>query len=704
MTTTTYRDTEPLPAGIPLGGTALPKRKRLGGSRWLRGSAGDPGWVRPALLGLLAGTALLYLWGLGASGWANSYYSAAVQAGAHSWRAFFFGSFDSANFISVDKTPAALWVMALSARMFGVNAWSILVPQALMGVASVGLLYATVRRQFSAGAGLLAGAVLALTPVATLMFRFNNPDALLVLLLIGAAYAMVRAVEDGRTRWLVLAGALIGFGFLAKMLQTLLVVPGFAAVYLYAAPVSFRRRFTQLLVGAAAMVAAAGWWIAAVALTPASARPYVGGTQGNSILELTFGYNGFGRLTGNETGSVGGGPAGGAGRWGTTGITRLFNAEMGGQIAWLLPAALLLLATTLWFARRAPRTDAARAQVLIWGTWLLVTGLVLSFAKGIIHPYYMVALAPAIGALVGIGGDALWRRRQQLLARILLAGVTLTTVVWAYVLLQRSPTWLPGLRTLILVAGAVAAVLLIGLPRLPRRATAVVAGSVVLVALAGPAAYAVNTAATPHTGALPSAGPAVAGAGPGGFGRLGGPGGFRGQLPPWAQPGQPGQVPGAPGTPGGPNAGPNAGRGGLGGLLDSAAPDPQLVQLLQANAGSYRWVAAATGANSAAGVQLAAGRPVLAIGGFNGTDPTPSLAAFQQLVSDGDIHYFLAGGMGRGMGRGGFGGGSSVSTEISSWVAANFPAQTVGGVTVYDLTAAAAAAAADGGIAVPSTA
>src|SRR2546421_5618345 len=283
--------------------------------RWRR----DPPWVRVSLLVLLAGTAVLYLWGLGASGWANSYYSAAVQAGATSWKAFFFGSSDAANFITVDKAPASLWPMELSARLFGVNAWSILVPQALEGVAAVGILYAAVRRWFGAGAGLVAGAVLAVTPVAALMFRFNNPDALLVLLLTGAAYAMVRALGEGRTRWLLLAGCLIGTGFLAKMLQTVLVVPGFALAYLIAGPVTFRRRIVQLLVGAGAMVVSGMWWVVAVMAVPASARPFIGGSQNNSLWNLMFGYNGLGRLTGNEAGSVGGGRASTGSRWGATG-------------------------------------------------------------------------------------------------------------------------------------------------------------------------------------------------------------------------------------------------------------------------------------------------------------------------------------------------------------------------------------------------
>ena len=303
-------------------------------------------WARPSL----------YLWGLGASGWANSFYSAAVQAGTKSWKAFFFGSSDAANFITVDKPPAALWVMELSARMFGVNAWSILVPQALEGVAAVGLLYASVRRWFGAGAGLLAGAVLALTPVAALMFRFNNPDALLVLLLTAAAYAVVRALEGGRTRWLVLAGSLIGFGFLAKMLQTVLVVPGFGLAYLIAGPVTLRRRILQLLAAGGAMIASAMWWVVAVMAVPASARPYIGGSQNNSLWNLMFGYNGFGRLTGNETGSIGGAATTGS-RWGATGLLRMFNTAFGAQSSWLIPAAVVLLAGGLLFTLRACRTD-----------------------------------------------------------------------------------------------------------------------------------------------------------------------------------------------------------------------------------------------------------------------------------------------------------------------------------------------------------
>lgn len=640
------------------------------------------------MLALLAATALLYLWGLGASGWANSFYSAAAQAGSASWKAMFFGSSDAANSITVDKPPAALWIMALSVRIFGLSSWSVLVPQALEGVAAVGLLYLTVRRTSGPAAGLIAGAVLATSPVAALMFRFNNPDSLLVLLMVAGAYCLVRALETASTRWLMLVGVLTGFGFLTKMLQALLVVPAFALVYLVAAPNPLRRRIGQLLAAGAALVVSAGWWIAIVSLVPAADRPYIGGSQNNSILELTLGYNGFGRLTGNETGSVGGG-GGTGGRWGTTGALRLFGSEMGTQISWLLPSALLLLVAGLLFTGRAARTDRSRAALLMWGGWLLVTGLVFSYAKGIIHPYYTVALAPAIGGVIGVAATVLWRHRARLAATGLLATSVLLAGVWEYVLLDRTPTWLPWLRYAVLMAAVASALMLLVVSQLGRRAALAVVTLALVASLAGPTAYAVSTARTPHTGSIPSAGPAVAG----GFGGAGGPGGqrFNGQrggfgAPPAGTPptGGFGRFPG--GTGGQPAGGANR-AGGMGGLLNASTPSAAVVTALKANASSYTWVAAAIGSQSAAGVQLATEEPVMAIGGFNSSDPSPTLAQFQALVSAGRIHYFLGGG---GFGGGGFGGnqsgGSNASAQISSWVQGNFTAVTIGGTTLYDLT------------------
>jgi 4-amino-4-deoxy-L-arabinose transferase-like glycosyltransferase len=667
MTTTMHGPPATRPAAPP------PPARRSVAARLLRGREGDPRWVRPRLLGLLAATALLYLWGLGASGWANAFYSAAVQAGSVSWKAFFYGSSDAANSITVDKTPASLWVMDLSVRLFGLSSWSILVPQALEGVAAVGLLYAAVRRWFGPAAGLLAGAVLALTPVATLMFRFNNPDALLVLLLVAAAWAMVRALERAGTRWLLLAAAFVGFAFLAKMLQALLVVPAFALVYLLAAPTTLRRRLLQLVAAGLALVASAGWWVAIVELVPASMRPWIGGSQTNSVLGLMLGYNGLGRLTGSETGSVGGGPGGG---WGQTGWTRLLAGEVGGQIAWLLPAALVALGAGLWLARRAPRTDRTRAALLLWGGWLLVTGLVFSFMQGIFHAYYTVALAPAIGALVGIGAVALWRRRGQLWATATLAVTLAVTALWSAALLGRSPTWNPWLRGAVLAVGLAAALLLAFREQLTARAGRLLAVGGLVAALAGPAAYSLQTAATAHTGAIVTAGPAVTAA------ATGGPGGGFGRAAGGFQPPQ-GALQGQGGGPGGAGfaGGRGNGGGGLGGLLNGSTASSELVALLERDASSYTWVAATVGANNAAGYQLAIGDPVMPIGGFNGSDPSPSLAQFERYVAEGKVHYFIGGGQGMGSN-----GGSSAAQQIAAWVADHFTATTVGGVTVYDLT------------------
>ncbi|POM22605.1 hypothetical protein BTM25_55550 [Actinomadura rubteroloni] len=655
---------------------------------------GDPVWARPALGVLLAATAALYLWGLGASGWANAFYAAAAQAGSESWSAFFFGASDAAGAITVDKTPGALWPMALSARLFGVNSWSLLVPQALMGVGTVALLHAAVRRSLGRTPGsvvpaLLAGAALAVTPVAALMFRFDNPDALLVLLLTAAAYALLRAREDARARWVVVCGALVGAGFLAKMLQAFLVVPVFAAVYLAVAPGGLRGRVVRLLAGGAALVAAAGWWVAAVALVPAGSRPYIGGSQHDSVLELALGYNGLGRLNGAETGGLGN-------LDGDAGWARMFGPVIGGQVAWLLPAALLLLAAGLWAVRRAPRTDALRAAFLVWGGWLLVTGAVFSFMRGIFHEYYTVALAPPIAALTGLGAAVLWERRRSPAAAGVLAVAVAGTAVWSFVLLGRSPGWLPWLRPLVLAAGLCAAAALAALHLLPRRAVAAASFAAVAACLAGPSAYAVETAGTPHTGSIVTAGPAVARDGPG---RRSGrpPGGMRG-APPGLPRNRPGTgFPGAPGSGRGPADGVAGGQrggaaggpgdgmgGGMGGLLGAATPDAQVTALLRADASSYTWAAAAVGSNSAAGLQLASGRPVMAVGGFNGTDPAPTLAEFQRLVAQRKVRYFVGGAM---PGARGGSGGSDAAERIARWVAASFPSRTVAGTTLYDLTA-----------------
>ncbi|MFC9620458.1 ArnT family glycosyltransferase [Streptomyces sp. NPDC056930] len=719
--TTLHPDHLPAPPDAP---TPTPPAAGAGHARpnkpWAhgvwRGRSEDPRWARPAFLAMLLVVALAYLWNLSASGYANSFYSAAVQAGSRSWKAFFFGSLDAANAITVDKPPATLWPMALSVRIFGLGPWAVLVPQVLMGVATARVLYAAVRRRFNAPAGLIAMAVFALTPVAALMFRFNNPDALLALLMTMTVYCVLRAMENGRTKWLVWAGVAVGFAFLSKTLQAFLILPPLAVLYAVFAPVSVRKRFGQLWLSALAMVVAGGWWVAIVELWPASSRPYIGGSQNNSFLELTFGYNGLGRINGDETGSVGGGGGGGGqsgGQWGETGIGRMFNSEIGGQISWLLPAALILLAAGVWLTWKTRRTDTARAAFLAWGGSLLMTAVVFSFMAGIFHQYYTVALAPYIAALVGMGTTVLWEERTRWWARGALGVTVVVTALWSYVLLGRAADYLPWLRWAVLIGGLAGAAGLLIAARIGRRLALAAVGVSFVASLAGPTAYTLSTLNTGHQGSIVTAGPSGASSmgGPGAGGR-GGPGGMgggmrppgqgnqqgggTGQPPTGGQGGgptgqqgqggnqqngrQPGAMPGTGTPPGGMGEGGTPGGGGMGGLLNGSSVSAEAEKLLEKSAGDYTWAAAAIGSQNAASYQLATGDPVMAIGGFNGSDPSPTLSRFKKYVEDGRIHYFIAGGMGGG------GGNSGTSSRISSWVEENFKEVTVGSAAFYDLT------------------
>lgn len=650
--------------------------------RWTRYAFGrQPRWVRPSAAGLLVATAFLYLWNLAATGYGNSFYAAAIQAGTKDWTAFLFGSLDAGNAITVDKPPASLWIPALAGRIFGFSPLSMLVPEALMGVAAVGFLYLTVKRVSGPGAGLLAGGALALTPVAALMFRFNNPDAMLTLCLVLAAYFTTRAIERAGWKWLAAAGAVVGLAFLSKMLQGFLIVPGLGLAYLWAAPTPLRRRLLHLLGALAGIAVVAGSYVALFQLTPASARPYMAGSQTNSFLELTFGYNGLSRITGSGEGTPGGGgagaPAGGnlgglgafggggggggnAGFGGAAGITRMFGTSFGAEVSWLLPAALILLAAGLWFTRREARASRTRAALILWGGWLLVTAGVFSFMSGIVHPYYAVALAPAIAALVGIGSVELWRGRGYWPARIVLAVVILGSSAWSAVLLGRDASWLPWLRIVIVVLGVVAAAAILlrldslrfaGQNTAGRFRNAAAAAVVVVSLLAGglgTAAWTLATAATAHSGSIPTSGPS--GSAMGGFGNRAG--GF-----------------GAAG-----------GAGQAGGPGFEGTSDAGLTALLKST--TTKWSAIVSGATQAASLELATNTNVIALGGWNGGDPYPTLAEFQDMVAKGQIGYYIAGG---GMGGGGFG-GQGGNSEVASWVQANFQAQTVGNSTVYKLT------------------
>jgi 4-amino-4-deoxy-L-arabinose transferase-like glycosyltransferase len=433
-------------------------------------------------------------------------------------------------------------------------------------------------------------------------------------------------------------------------------------VWLVAAHGSFRRRVAGLAISGATTLVASGWWVVIVDSIPAALRPYIGGSTNNSALDLLLGYDGLSRIFGFLRGPFGidggggvGGGGGGAGFGGAPGLFRLFNSEFVGQISWLIPFAVVALVAGLVIHGRARRTDRARAGYLLWGGWFLVTAGVFSYMSGIIHPYYAVALAPAVAALVGAGTVDLWRlRSRSILGGIGLAISVLVTAFWGARVLATTPTFAAGLGTIALIGAIVAATVLVvparfGLGRAPLVAAALGLAAV----LAGPVAYSLDTVGSANSGAIPSAGPAVAGS----FGGLGG--GF--------------------------------GRAGDGAVLRGAgagqpsATSTALVDYLVANKGDATWIVAVSGSQEAGSLELASGEAVMAMGGFSGSDPTPTLAQLQEYVRTGKLRYVLIGG-GGGPG-GGFGGGSS---SIASWVAANGTVVNIasGSGTLYDLAAA----------------
>ena len=523
--------------------------------RVLLGREHDPRWARPALWGVLLLATAVYCYGLGGNGDANSYYAAAVLSGTKSWSSMFFGSLDTGNYITVDKPPFALWLMEASCRVLGFGSWQMLLPIALCGVAAVGVLYSAVRRSFGHVAGTVAAVVLALTPITVAINRDNNPDPVLVLLTVAAAWLCLEAIRSGRTMPLVWSGVLVGFAFNTKMLAAYMVLPAFCATYLYAARGSLGKRVRTLLIAGVALVVSSGWWMLTVDSIPAADRPFVGSSTKDTVWDLVTGYNGLARITGGSGGAGGGG--GGANFGGTAGAGRLFNDILGGQISWLIPFAAIACAGALVLRGRRRRTDMQRAGLLLWGLWLLTHYVTFSFADGTFHPYYTTMLAPSIAALTGAGGVALlraFRTRSAAWAWVLPLAIAVTAV-WAIVLLRRDSGFAGWLWPVIAVlAVAAVAVLLVaragtllggsgsgsvcsgsGSPaRLRLRLMAAGAVAALVALLAGPAAYAADTVtAGAIQGVNPTGGPTTAGGMggmgfPGGASRDGGTGGFPG--------------------------------------------------------------------------------------------------------------------------------------------------------------------------------
>lgn len=622
----------------------------------------ESAWIRPSVIALALGTLVLYLWGLDRNGWANTYYAAAVQAGTQSWKALFFGSLDAGNFITVDKPPASLWLMELSARIFGLSSWSMLAPEAVAGALSVLILFFTVRRTFGPVAGLAAALAMALTPVAVVMFRYNNPDALLTLLLVASAWALVRALEGGRTRWLLLSAVLVGLAFNTKDLQAYIVLPALVITYFLFGLGGLSRRFVQLLAAGAALAISSGWWLLIVDAIPASARPYIGGSTNNTVLNLVLGYNGLGRIFGQ--GGPSGAAGGGAGFGGATGLMRLFSDEIGGQIAWLIPLAVVSLGVGLWVRGARPRADLARAGYVLWGLWFATHFAVFSFASGIFHPYYTVALAPGVAALVGAGVVDMWKLRERSLPGALILGAAFVgTGWWGAQLLARTPTFAPALGSLELALAVLAAVVIVttrfhALARLVSGRVPAVAVAIGFAAIIiGPAAYSIATVGQSSAGAIPSAGPSAKASAIDARYEFTGPppGGSVSNLPAGTRAG---------------GAIPAGGRSGFGLALGS-----DVISYLEQRQGKATWLVAVQSAGEAASIELSTGRPVLAMGGFSGSDPAMTVDRLVQLVSSGQLRYVVLSG-------GGPGGSNSA---VQQWIIANGSAVTVGSTTIYDL-------------------
>lgn len=584
---------------------------------------------------LLIATGALYMFGAMHNGMANSYYAAAVQAASQNWTAWLFGSLDAANYVSIDKPPLATMIMGFSARLFGFSSFSMLLPSVLAGIGSVWLLYSAMKRQFGFTSAIISAVTLMLTPVAALMFGFNNPDAILTFMLTASGYAFLRSLEGKRPLlWLSLAGLFTGLAFNTKMLQGLMVLPAMVIVYLIFAKPPIVTRFLHLMFAGVITTVSTLWWSVLVWLTPSGNRPWVGSTNDNSIWSLIFGYNGFGRLLGNRggggggtppsgtgmaiasPGGMGGAPSGGHGPGGTgfggqTGIFRIFNNDFGPNIAWLLILALASGGLLLWILRKTPRTNRGRAAVIFWILWLIIHIVIFSMTSGVIHPYYVVVMAPAVAALVGIGVPFLWgayvRRKSYAWILPMLVGVT---AVIAIIILSYAGTttwlmWTVGILGAVGMAGLLANLYI---PKRWLQNLAIITS--VAACMTAPVVYAMSTVNVTHTGSIPTAGPSSTAM--------------------------------------------------QGSNNEKSQADSALVEYLLKNQNGATWLVAVDSANESAAIQLTSGQPVMAIGGFNGSDTPLTLERPN--------------------------GGNS---EITNWIKKNGKVVNYGGsdVTLYELSA-----------------
>lgn len=687
---------------VPAGHVAAPPRTR---------------WQVWALAGVCVAAGVLYAWRIGAGQLGNTYYSAAVKSMTDSFPNFLFGSFDPYGVFTVDKPPMSLWPQALSVLVFGFHGWALLLPQVLEGVAAVFLLHRTVRLWAGENVALLAALILTLTPITVAINRDNNPDTLLVLLLVAAAYAFTRSVKADasrtRTRWLLWCAFFIGCGFVTKMMQAWIVVPGFALAYFVGTNAPVKRRILDLLGACVVLFASSFWWAALHDWWP-GAKPYMGGSTDGTAWNLIFGYNGFGRIFGNEGNPGGSGPrlelpegmtlpsgmGGGAGGMfgGDTGLGRMFSMSVGGQISWLLPLALVVLVVVavqgvLRMAAKQPGDPALRAGWFAWGGWLLVTALVFSYAQGIWHPYYTTMLAPAIAAISAAGLARFWRayRGEGAVEWLLLPAAVALTATWAFVLASRDTSWQGWTRWAVLVSGVVAVVVLLAARLVETRRAVLSRASLALglvTLLLVPTVWSTATAATgENLGVMPAAGPSggFGGMRPGGTGAAGGFSDRAGDTsqPPGGFPGGTGTPPGGtgegfpssgdlPDMPGGTGGFPGTGQGGFGGMMgamNGELTDEQrrvLDYAKQHSGGTEITLAVDGSATMAAGFIIGSDETIIGMGGFMGSDDSPSVGQLQHWTADGKLKFVLGG---SGGGRGGMPGmNGGAGQQRQQWI------------------------------------
>ncbi|MHA7167847.1 ArnT family glycosyltransferase [Arthrobacter bambusae] len=592
-------------------------------------------------------TAFLYLWKLDQNGWANAFYSAAVQSGEHNFTAFFFGSSDWGNSITVDKPPLSLWVMGLSVRLLGLNSWGLLIPQVIITLTSTLLIFVLMRRYLPASAALIATAVFAYTPITVLLARYNNPDPLMVLLMITALYTAIRATETGRLKPLLLTGGLLALGFLTKQLQAFLVLPAIAIVFLLFAQLSWRKRFLGLSLAGCVMAAGSLVWPLAVDLTPAQFRPFVGGSTSNSMMELTLGYNGIDRVVQHaDDPSVSLIPQEFKSADSDAGLFRLLNVNYGQEIGWLLLATLLSCLAIFWAIakRRLDRAEAILATAA--ALWFVSTYLILSFMSHGFHSYYTAALAPPLALCLGIGARLLLSGAKTIGGRVWITVSLVASFIFANAIWRISevfPEWLGNITLLVGLLAASACAVRAPWPWLQRGAAVAAIGAL----LTGPVFCSLVTVGSPQSGSDPLSGGLTRS--PYTLSRF--VAGAKDQDPAWVH-----------------------------ALLTGNSPSLLLRTRLQAAPATCTWAAATYPGQTAALFQLEVNRAIMPLGGFAVHDPNPTLKQFQNWVAAGQICYLV-----EQPEQLKVPGNSPEVLAIQNWVADTFQAEDIAGTNVYDL-------------------